>query len=225
MNNRLTLLPRELLIKTNSIDHADWNYKPVLGWIQRKRFEQAISLIGDKKFDTILEIGYGSGIFMPYLSKHCSELSGIDIHPFNKEVTKILSDYGVNANLYQGSATQMPFRVGSFDMIISVSTFEFIRDKESACIEIQRILKKDGVFIIITPAFSWLLDMGLKLLAHENAKKDFGNERQLVIPVLKKFFEITKSKMFPGVIGNLFPIYKAYILQSNIPKKAHQPNS
>jgi ubiquinone/menaquinone biosynthesis C-methylase UbiE len=214
MMDKLNLLPRDLLIKTNPIDHADWNYKLVLSWIQRKRFQLALSLIGNDNYDQILEIGYGSGIFMPVLSKHCNKLYGIDIHPFNEKVSKILLNYGIAANLYHGSVSQMPFINESFDLIISISSFEFFEDKITACQEMRRVLKRDGLVIIITPGKSWLLDLGLKILTHENAKKDYGDNRQYVIPILKRYFNIIQSKMFPLVIGHLFPIYKTYVLTS-----------
>jgi len=212
MISRLKLLPKDLLINTNPIDHADWNYKPVLGWIQRKRFQLALALIGNNNYDQILEIGYGSGIFMPILSKHCNKLYGIDIHPFNDKVNRILLNYGIDTTLIQGSVSQMPFTNESFDLIISVSTFEFVEDKKTACQEIRRVLKKDGLFILITPGDSLILDLGLKILTNENAKKDYGDKRQYVIPILKEYFNIYRSRMFPLVVGHLFPIYKAYVL-------------
>jgi ubiquinone/menaquinone biosynthesis C-methylase UbiE len=214
MINKLNLLPKDLLINTNPIDHADWNYKPVLGCIQRKRFQLALSLIGNNNYDQILEIGYGSGIFMPLLSKHCNKLYGIDIHPFNDNVSKILLNYGIVTNLCQGSVSQMPFKNESFDLIVSISTLEFVENKKTACKEIRRVLKTDGLFIIITPGESWILDLGLKILTHETAKKDYGDKRQYVIPILKEYFDVFQSKIFPSVIGHLLSIYKAYVLVS-----------
>ena len=198
---------------TNSVDHADWNYKPLLGLIQRKRFHMILSLLGKKKHDHILEIGYGSGIFMPSLSTHCDKLTGIDIHPFNKEVSKILADYGLVADLFQGSVSQMPFPDESFDLVVSVSAFEFFEDKEAACKEIKRVLKKDGHFILVTPGESWILDLGFKILTKESAKHDFGDKRQHTIPILKEHFDVKESKLFPFVIGRLLPVYKAFSLE------------
>jgi len=34
----------------------------------------------------ILEIGYGSGVFMPELSARCDELYGVDVHSRHEEV-------------------------------------------------------------------------------------------------------------------------------------------
>ena len=51
-------LPLEALIKTGPVDHADWNYKPLLGWIQRERFQLAQTLLPRKPVPRLLEIGY-----------------------------------------------------------------------------------------------------------------------------------------------------------------------
>ena len=61
----LRLLPAKELITTGPVDHADWNYKPVLGWIERRRFKLALSMLPAPKSGRLLELGYGSGVFLP----------------------------------------------------------------------------------------------------------------------------------------------------------------
>ena len=78
--NSLKLLPPEVLIKTSEVDHADWNYRPLLSWIQRLRFRHIVSMLAGERFQRLLEVGYGSGIFMPELKQYCDELYGIDLH-------------------------------------------------------------------------------------------------------------------------------------------------
>lgn len=208
----LNLLPKHLLINTGPVDHADWNYRPVLRWIQRSRFRMVLSLIGNNYYDQILEIGYGSGIFMPTLSKYCNKLSGIDIHPFKCKVDEILKYCGISASLYQGSASEMPFADESFDLIVSISSFEFIDDKINACKEIRRVLKKNGSFIIITPGKSKILDIGLKILTGEDPKKDYGETRQAFMPILYDYFYISTNRTFPMLIGYFVPVYCSFIL-------------
>jgi ubiquinone/menaquinone biosynthesis C-methylase UbiE len=215
MKPKLDLLPKNLLIKTNLIDHADWNYRHILGYIQRKRFRLSLWLMGGNKYNRILEIGYGSGIFLPTLAQHCNSLYGIDIHPFNEDVREILQNFGVNSKLYQGSVSQLPFENDSFDLIISISTFEFIEDKTRACQEINRVLRKDGIFIMVTPGKSWFLDIALKIFTNASAKKDYGDKRQHVIENIQKYFYISKRKLFPSHLNWLVEVYKAYVL---IPK-------
>src|SRR5690606_26267525 len=75
----LRLLPRGALVKTGTVDHADWNYRPVLGPISRIRFKLALALLPSPS-RRLLEVGYGSGIFMPELARTCEVLYGLDTH-------------------------------------------------------------------------------------------------------------------------------------------------
>lgn len=54
---RLRLLPRDALIATSEVDHADWNYRPLLGALQRRRFVMALSLMKSRKYERLLEVG------------------------------------------------------------------------------------------------------------------------------------------------------------------------
>jgi ubiquinone/menaquinone biosynthesis C-methylase UbiE len=213
MKHNLNLLPKALLFKTNTVDHADWNYKPFLRFIQRKRFQLALELMDINKYDKILEIGYGSGVFMPILSKHCNQLFGIDLHPFNKKVTDILEQDGIMATLEEGSVSKMPYADESFDLVVSISAFEFVDDKRNACKEIFRVLKKEGVFIMVTPGNFKILDFGLKILTRASAKEDYGDKRQQVMLFIEEYFSVTKRKVFPSfLLRSGFAVYKAYIL-------------
>ena len=57
----MDLLDKEKLIKRGVVDFAEWNYKPLLGWIQHMRFQVICSLLGGQRFERLLEIGYGTG--------------------------------------------------------------------------------------------------------------------------------------------------------------------
>src|SRR4051794_33527059 len=110
----LNLLPEQELLATSAVDHADWNYRPILGRIQRLRFDLILSMLRGSFAKRLLEIGYGSGIFLPELSKHGSDLHGIDPHPFAGDITKILSKHNVKAKLVTGTAERMPYVNGYF---------------------------------------------------------------------------------------------------------------
>ena len=77
MANRMTrnsLLPAEALMRTSEVDHADWNYRPLLGWVQGQRFAAVLSSLPAIRIQRLLEVGYGSGVFMPVLKSKCEEL-------------------------------------------------------------------------------------------------------------------------------------------------------
>ena len=194
----MRLLPREALLKTGPVDHADWNYKPILGSIERLRFKLALELIREKRYRRILEIGYGSGVFMPELSLYCGELFGVDVHDCAPAVTACLSKNGVNASLHSSGAESLPFEAEFFDCVVAVSSLEFVSDLEQVCQEVSRVLTPEGRLIVITPGSSKILDLSLKVLRGKDGKADLGDGRSLVMPALEKWFGCVSRK---GPVG------------------------
>ena len=68
------------LKRTGDVDYFHWNYAFPIKYIQKLRFKGIIRLMGNRSYDRILEVGTGSGIFLPELARHCNKLYAIDIH-------------------------------------------------------------------------------------------------------------------------------------------------
>lgn len=215
--SRLHLLPPEALIKTGDFDHADWNYKPLLGSIQKIRFRLIKRLFGDRRCTRLLEIGYGSGVFLPELAAYTEKLYGVDIHDKNVEVLEKLAESGISAELVSGAAENLVWQDDFFDCIVAVSAVEFVDDLEKVCKEAVRTLKPSGSFLIVTPGKSPLLDLGLKIMTGESAENDFGDRREQILPTLDKYFSIKKELKFPRYGSFAVKLYTALDLQ---PKKS-----
>jgi ubiquinone/menaquinone biosynthesis C-methylase UbiE len=208
----MNLLWRDRLIKTGPVDYADWNYRPILGNIQRLRFSLALSLLPVYS-NRLLEIGYGSGVFMPSLSPIADQLYGIDVHDKSDRVSAALAATGVNAKLAQAKAEGLPFKDATFDAVVAISSLEFISDLNRACLEICRILTPKGSLVIVTPGQSALVDIGLKILTGNSAKRDFGGRREAIIPTLLTYFELDKKRVAPPGVGAFLPLYYALRLK------------
>ncbi len=213
---RLTLLPRAALVKTGEFDHADWNYRGPLGYVSRQRFALVVSLLPPEPVERLLEIGYGSGVFLPELRRHCRELFGADVHGRNADVARALGANGVDATLRNGSAESLPFDDETFDRVVAVSTYEFVGDVHRAVRELARVLKPDGRAIVVVPGDHPLLDAGLRLATGADARRDFGDRRRHVIPALENEFEVECRIGFPAFFGPL-QLYRALRLS---PRKA-----
>src|SRR5215475_1341637 len=88
----LHLLPRDALVKTNPLDQGDWNFRPVLGWVQRLRLRCVASVLdASPRAKRLLEVGYGSGIFMPELARYAGARFGADVHPAGAAVHATLA--------------------------------------------------------------------------------------------------------------------------------------
>ena len=215
----MKLLTPDHLIKTGEVDQAAWNYKLLIGWIQRERFRLALTLLNGKHYEKLLEIGYGSGIFMPELKRYCNELFGIDIHKKCSDVSKNLASFNVQAKLHSGSIECTDFEDSYFDCAIVVSALEFVSDIETACREIVRILKPGSNLIVVTPGNSKILDFGLKILTGRSAQKDFDDRREKLLSTLFKYFTLEKCTIWPAIFRSVMPVYTAIRLhpQKHLP--------
>lgn len=207
----LKLLPPTSLVQTSEVDHADWNYRPLLGAVQRARFRLVLSLLGQARCDTILEIGYGSGVFMPELAARSRRLIGVDPHPRNREVTAALANVGIEAELHSCSAESLPVANASCDAIVAVSALEYVPDADVAAREICRVLRPGGVLVFVTPSHSPIWDLALRLSTGESPSQ-YGDRRQRLVPTLLEHMQVATERGFPRFLGRNLRLYTGYRL-------------
>ena len=150
------------------------------------------------EFGRLLEVGYGSGVFLPELALHARELYALDIHERQHQVTRALAKHGVQARLYSAMAENMPFPDDQFDTVVGVSCLEFIADLGAAAREVTRVLAPNGVFIAVSPSTSRLIDAGFRLLTGKNPEDDFQGRRQRVLPTLLRYFAVEQRTVWPS---------------------------
>ena len=202
-----------LLNKTGEVDYFYWNYKFPIKYIQRYRFSRILKLLGNKRYPKLLEVGTGSGIFLPELARHCDKLYACDIHPHFENIDYLLKHYSIsNYELKSQSIEKTDYPDNYFDAVVAVSVLEFVDDLQAALTEIKRILKKDGVFITICPMNSRFLDAILSLYSEKKPKDEFGESRIYVGKALEQNFTVIKKGYMLPIFGKLFPVYTHYKL-------------
>ena len=211
LGSGMRLMHRNLLVKTGPVDFAEWNSRPLLGWISRQRFRLVISLLPKAPIVRVLEIGYGSGVFLPELARYAREVTGLDVHAESERVAQCLAKMRVRAQLHSASAVEMPFADGHFDVVVSVSCLEFISDLSAAVGEIARVLAPGGAFIVVIPNRSKIADAGLWMLTGRKAEADFKGGRQQVVPKLMQHFEVDGRLTWPQL--KLAQLYTAFRLR------------
>lgn len=209
----VTIPKKKFLEKTVEVDYFDWNYKFPIKYIQRYRFNKIRQLLGDKIYPRLLEVGTGSGIFIPELAKHCERIFACDIHSNFKNIELLCKHYGVhNCSLSTQNIEQTTYPDNYFDVIVAVSVLEFVNNIPKALSEIKRILKRNGLFVTICPMESKLLDYFLSFYSLKSPKEEFGNARQKVTSLLEENFEVDKKGYMIPLIGKIFPVYTHYRL-------------
>ncbi|WP_257236938.1 class I SAM-dependent methyltransferase [Nostoc sp. 'Peltigera malacea cyanobiont' DB3992] len=116
----------------------------------------------NKSVGSILEIGSGYGRAPLHLSKaknlKCEKYYGIDIsEPLLRRLIKVKQEYNffpeAEFNLICTSAETLPLEDNSIDLVISNCVFMHIPDAQlrNLLADICRVLKPDGIFVLIIP--------------------------------------------------------------------------
>ena len=85
-------------------------------------------------------------------------------------------------------------------------------DFEKSIKEVKRVLKSSGVFLAICPQKGPLLDFVLSLYSREDPEDEFKQSRKIVPLMLENNFNVITKRIFPPVIGGIFPVYCYYKL-------------
>ncbi len=140
-NKGTSLLPKEKWDKAEE-------YIEYLRHLAEYRF--SAKWVGNK---SVLEIGCGTGFGANHLSRIASSIVAIDI--WQAGISTCQSQYGGESNLtfLVADGAALPFKSGQFDVVVSFHVIEHIEPEmtSSFLLEIKRVLKKGGIFIISTP--------------------------------------------------------------------------
>lgn len=203
------MLPRSALIRTSELDQGAWNYGGVLGWVISRRLGLVDRLLAGVESGRLLEVGYGSGVFMPTLTRHCTVLDGIDVHEHPEQVMRVLAGHGIAADLRTGSAESLPYPDRSMDSVVCISVLEFVDDLDAAAAELRRVVADSGRLVVVTPGRSRLLDLGLRLLTGHRADDTFRHRREQILAALTEHFRIERTRSFPRRAPRFAQLYTA----------------
>jgi len=158
-----------------------------------QKFKIALELTGDKKYDHFLDIGFGSGIFLPELANRSKNLTAIDVHDHVDLVKKVIDSRNISANLIKANILNMPFADNSFDGILCLGVLQYVKDTPKAIKEIKRVAKPGAKIIIGIPILNWLTKLCLKLVDHSDPNKIDG---KIIIKHAQNNLQIKKIKKY-----------------------------
>ena len=158
----ITLPKRNNIKETTAADPLKFYYLPVARSFYTARFADAIRLLG-KRVGRLLEVGCGSGIFLPELAKHCDSLFACDYHSSLVLTAEMLRYESVPAALARADARTLPYASESMDAIICMSVLEHLHDLESPAEEFFRILRPGGITIVGVPVANLMTEAMLRL--------------------------------------------------------------
>jgi len=126
------------------------NIKKSTKWWEYVRDEElkpALNFFPKKKHSKILEVGGGNGYQASKILKMGYDITSIDIvpaHPSYFDVQKM-------------DVTVLPYPDNHFDLILTSLVLQHIKNLDSAFLEMNRVLKHDGMMIHIVPTSWWTI--------------------------------------------------------------------
>ena len=163
----IVILPRAAARKTGDEDPVDYYYRPISAGFYRARLRLAASLLGSGTFETLLEVGYGSGIFLPELARRTRRLAGLEVHDEAETVAAALRRFGIEADLRRGSVYRMPFDDGVFDAVVCLSVLEHLTELDGALGELRRVLRPGGIAVLSFPVRNAFTDGLFRLVGYD----------------------------------------------------------
>ena len=147
--------------------HTDEIINPIADFMQRERCNYLRFLIRSIQ-GKVLIIGCGSQDDMSIINERCEGV-GIDI---SAEAVKRSEENYPRFEYFVADATNLPFLDDSFNCVVCSEVIEHIPEDEKLLLEVKRVLRNNGIFIITTP--NWLSWYGLaRKIAEELFKRPF----------------------------------------------------
>lgn len=110
-----------------------------------------------------LEVGPGSGVYLPILADVAREVVAADIEDAYLDRLGPLVEAHPNVRLVRDDVTYSAFPDGHFEVILCTEVIEHIADSRAALREMRRLLSPTGVLILSTPQRYSPLELTAKL--------------------------------------------------------------
>lgn len=188
-------------VAANYYDQAILNNSLQHYWHSR-RFQEAKKILEAIKANKILDVGCHGGKFTSVIFKTISkaEIFGIDI---SRKAINYASNRYPQINFQVGRAEKIPFPNSNFDLVTCFEVLEHLKNPPKVINEVKRILKKNGVFLILVPTENFLFraiwffwsKWGPGRVWHQTHVQKFNNNK-LDKLLTQLGFKITTRKTF-----------------------------
>jgi 2-polyprenyl-3-methyl-5-hydroxy-6-metoxy-1,4-benzoquinol methylase len=102
----------------------------------------------------VLDVGSGRGANLGVLSGYCATVVASDI---SLRILGASREGHRRAGFVAADVQSLPFKSGSFDVIVSTEVLEHVPDLSCAILESERILREGGYLVVSTPNYGNLI--------------------------------------------------------------------
>jgi len=122
-------------------DYDAWYRTPRGAWIGEQEFRLLRGMLGPRPGERLLDVGCGTGYFTRrFTAESGCRVTGLDI---DCAWTGYAAAHAAGDEAYVcGTAIELPFRNGTFDLAVSVAALCFVADQRRGIREILRVTKR-----------------------------------------------------------------------------------
>jgi ubiquinone/menaquinone biosynthesis C-methylase UbiE len=123
----------------------DWR----MSFFERVLFGDGREWVCSRAHGKVLEVAVGTGRNFPFYPEGV-RLTGIDLTPAMLEIARKKADeLGLDADLREGNAQELPFPDASFDAVVCTLSLCNIPDDRRAVAEMKRVLRPRGRLLLL----------------------------------------------------------------------------
>ncbi len=112
---------------------------------QAVKYAAALEFIGDRRFDVILDVACGTGLFLDKLRTLCRLVVGVDVSRGMLEKAK--KSAGGNVCLVRADCARLPLMNEMADCIFTISLLKAGRQLEGQVSEMARVVGREGLVV------------------------------------------------------------------------------
>jgi len=198
MSIRLDLPPRGVLKPTDADDPLPYYYHPLVGWLYRHRLQMGLEFLPDLPAlgRRVLEVGVGSGVLVPTLTRHYAEYTGTDL---------TLAP-GLDALVAPGCRAEFrsadllrddDLPAGHYDAIVCFSVLEHIRDADGAARGLARALAPGGALVTGYPMVSRLMTRAFAAIGYDRIDDHHVSPPVRIAAALARVLKPVRRSAFP----------------------------
>ncbi len=126
-----------------------WYTTPLGRFVDELETLAVMETLQPKSSEIILDVGCGTGNYAIKLAQRGCIVVGIDISEEMLAIArKKCQELNLRIELLNANAESIPFADNYFDSVVSIATFEFIRNPQKALEEMFRVVKSNGKIVV-----------------------------------------------------------------------------
>ena len=207
----------DALTPNNEKDPLPHYYRPGLGALFAHRLQMGLDLMTSQsdlhhhKLQRVLEIGVGSGILIPTLTRHFGTYVGADL-----ELTQNLEALvapGCCASFQQLDLLDVPDSRtraigGPFHVVVAFSVLEHIAALSLAARNLKGLVADNGILILGYPMVNRLMTQAFRAIGYRGIDHDHVSSPQDIEKAFSEHFEKTDKHALPPGAPTSWALYQ-----------------